>query len=134
MSSVYVCSGNVTRDATLNTTGNGNKVCGFSIAVNVGFGERASTHFVDCSIWAKRGETLQPMLTKGTAVIVSGELKVEAFTKKDGTPAQSMRLNVDSFDFQQRPKENSGNSGGNPQTYGNASQLTDAAEDDIPEF
>ena len=130
MSSVYVCSGNVTRDATLNTTTNGTKVCGFLIAVNVGFGDRASTHFVDCSIWAKRGETLHPMLTKGTPVIVSGEMKLESYTKKDGTQGQSIRLNVSSFDFQQRQKENSGSSGGNPQNYGNADQLTE----EIPEF
>ena len=130
MSSIYVCSGNVTRDATLNTTQNGTKVCGFSVAVNVGYGDNQTTHFVDCSIWAKRGETLAPMLKKGTAVIVSGEMKMETYPKKDGTEGTALRLNVDTFDFQQRAKENSGNSGGNPQTYGQAADLTD----DIPDL
>mgnify|MGYP003677838103 FL=1 len=129
MTSIYVCSGNLTRDATMNTTSKGTKVCGFSVAVNVGYGDRQTTHFVDCSIWAKRGETLAPMLEKGTSVIVGGEMKLETYPKKDGTEGTSLRLNVDTFDFQQRSREDSGNSGSNPQTYGKADEF-----DSIPDL
>ena len=130
MSSVYICSGNLTRDAVLNKIPNGTSVCNFSVAVNVGYNESQTSHFVDCSIWAKRGETLQPMLKKGSAVIVSGEMKLETYNKKDGSEGTAIRLNVDSFDFQQRSKAASGNSGANPQTYGNAANLSD----DIPDL
>ena len=130
MTSIYVCSGNLTRDATLNTTKSGMKGCGFSVAVNGGYGDNEAAHYVDCSIWGKRGETLAPMLQRGTAVIVSGEMKPETYPKKDGTEGTALRLNVAPFDFQQRSKENSGNSGGNPQTYGQAAELTD----DIPDL
>jgi single-strand DNA-binding protein len=67
-------AGGITRDATLRTTQNGDKVAGFSVAVSEGFGDSKRTLYFDCSIWGKRAETLAPMLVKGGKVCVSGDL------------------------------------------------------------
>ena len=66
-------AGGIGRDAQLRTTGNGDKVAGFPLAVSEGFGDKQRTLWFDVSIWGKRAETLAPMLTKGGKVCVSGD-------------------------------------------------------------
>lgn len=136
MASHYICSGNLTNDAVLRDVGN-NKVLNFSVAVNVGYAEKKETHFVDCAIWGKRGERLAQSLVKATAVIVGGELKIDKFTKKDGSQGMAIRLNVDSFDFQRGEKPDGQSQRSNPQTMGDAYDLNTAnpstsTNDDFP--
>ena len=75
-------AGNVGKDAELRSTGNGEKVAGFSVAVNDGFGDKQRTLWFDVSIWGKRAETLAPMLTKGGKVCVSGDLSTREYEGK----------------------------------------------------
>lgn len=75
-------AGGLTKDAELRSTGNGDKVAGFSVAVSEGFGDAKRTLYFDCSIWGKRAETLAPMLTKGGKVCVSGELSTREHAGK----------------------------------------------------
>ena len=125
MASHYLCSGNLTSDAVMRNAGN-SKVLNFSVAVNVGYGEKKETHFVECVIWGKRGESLAQSLVKATAVIVGGELKIDKFTKKDGSQGMALRLNVDSFDFQRGEKPDGQSQRSNPQTMGDAYDLNTA--------
>lgn len=67
-------AGNIGKSAELRSTGNGEKVAGFSVAVDDGFGDKKRTLWFDVSIWGKRSETLAPMLTKGGKVCVTGDL------------------------------------------------------------
>jgi single-strand DNA-binding protein len=53
---------------------NGTDLCAFSVAADVGFGERKQTYWVDVSKWGKGAEGLSRILRKGTAVAVIGEL------------------------------------------------------------
>ena len=66
-------AGRVGKDATLRSTGKDN-VLSFPVATDDGYGKDKKTMWFDCSVWGKRGETLESMLSKGTAVTVSGEL------------------------------------------------------------
>lgn len=71
---VFTFSGNLGRDAEVRQAGQ-QSVCGFSVAVKAGHGEREQTLWLDCSIWGKRAEGgLPAYLTKGQQVVVSGEL------------------------------------------------------------
>ena len=67
-------SGNIGKDAVTRTTGNGDKVTGWSVAVEERNGQDKRTIWFDCTLWGKRGESLAPYLTKGGKVSVSGEL------------------------------------------------------------
>lgn len=67
-------AGRITRDAVTRTTQQGDKVTGFSVAVDDGFGQNKRTLFFDCSLWGKRGESLSQYLTKGASVTVAGDL------------------------------------------------------------
>lgn len=67
-------AGNVGKDATTRTTGNGDKVTSWPVAVEERNGQDKRTIWFDCTLWGKRGESLAPYLTKGGKVSVSGEL------------------------------------------------------------
>lgn len=67
-------AGRITRDAVTRNTQQGEKVTGFSVAVDDGFGQNKRAIFFDCSLWGKRGDSLAQHLTKGAQVTVSGDL------------------------------------------------------------
>lgn len=67
-------AGNIGKDAVLRTTQNGDKVLGWSVAVEERNGQDKRTIWFDCSLWGRRAEALAQYLTKGTRVAVSGEL------------------------------------------------------------
>jgi single-strand DNA-binding protein len=67
-------AGNIGRDAVTRTTGNGDKVTGFTVAVEDRQGKEKSTMWFDVAIWGARGEKLAEYLTKGGKVCVSGDL------------------------------------------------------------
>ena len=67
-------AGNIGKDAELRSTQSGDKVAGFSVAVESREGKEKTTIWFDVSIWGKRAEALSQYLTKGTRVAVSGDL------------------------------------------------------------
>lgn len=67
-------AGGVGRDAVIRTTQQGDKVAGFSVAVDEGRGQDKTTIWFDVSIWGKRAEALAQYLTKGSRVTISGDL------------------------------------------------------------
>jgi len=82
-------AGNCGKDAELRQTQSGKSVLGFSIAVNVGFGDKKTTQWVNCSLWGKRGEGLAPFIKKGTQLVVTGEMSMEVYNDKP-----QLKLNV----------------------------------------
>lgn len=78
--------GRLTRDAEMRYLPDGKAVTNFTIAVDTGWGDRASTEYPRIAVWGKAAEALNQYLTKGTLVhIEAGEPKVEVFAKKDGS-------------------------------------------------
>lgn len=67
-------AGNIGKDAVTRTTQGGEKVTGFSVAVEERQGQEKRTIWFDVSIWGKRGDALSQYLTKGSRVAVSGDL------------------------------------------------------------
>lgn len=71
---VLTASGNIGRDAEVRNAG-GTAVAGFSLAMKSGYGDKAQTIWLDCSLWGKQAESgLVQYLKKGQFVVVSGEL------------------------------------------------------------
>jgi single-strand DNA-binding protein len=71
---VITIAGNIGgKDAVTRRTQNGDAVTGFSVGVTER-GKEKRTFWFDVSIWGKRGETLAQYLTKGSKVVVTGEL------------------------------------------------------------
>ncbi len=109
---VWTFTGRLGADGELRSTQSGEKVLGFRVANDVGFGERKTTQWVDCSIWGRRAEALAPHLTKGKQVVVSGEVTIREFEKRDGTRGAGLSVRVNEIDFTGGPREGEGGGGG----------------------
>ena len=96
---VWTFTGRLGADGELRSTQSGEKVLGFRVANDVGFGDRKTTQWVDCSIWGRRAEALAPHLTKGKAVVISGEVTLREFEKRDGTRGAGLSVRVNEIDF-----------------------------------
>jgi single-strand DNA-binding protein len=91
MSIVHI-SGRIGRDGEVKSVGQ-NLVCNFSVAENIGFGDKKTTQWWGCALWGKRGESLAQYLTKGSAVTVCGEVSVREW-QKDGATKYELQCRV----------------------------------------
>jgi single-strand DNA-binding protein len=114
-----VVAGNIGKSAELRSTGSGEKVAGFSVAVDDGFGDKKRTLWFDVSIWGKRAETLAPMLVKGTKVCVSGDLSTR---EHDGKTYLTLRANEVTL---QSPRAGSDDGVGNARQTSHRNDLDD---------
>lgn len=88
---VLTATGNLGQDCKTNTV-NGTSVCNFSVAMKSGFGDKAQTLWLDCSVWGKSAEGKLPeYLVKGQQVAVSGELST--FEADNGKTYLKLRCN-----------------------------------------
>ena len=102
MVNAWTFSGRLGANAELNTTQGGTKVCKFRVCNTIGFGDRKHDQWVECSYWGKAGESVAQYLTKGGFVTVSGELKLENFDRRDGTPGSKLTVRVHDLDLPKR--------------------------------
>ena len=117
--------GNVGKQPEPRTTQSGQKVCGFSIAVNDGFGDNKRTLWFDCSCWGKRGEAIANNVNKGDKLCVTGDLSTREYEGKT-----YLTVNVNDFSF---AGGNSDNRGGGQSSGNNGYQEpAGGIDDDIP--
>lgn len=88
-------TGRIVADAETRYTPNGDAICNFRLASDVGYGERKTTNWFTCQVWGKRGESLAPYLTKGTPVTVFGTLNLREWTNKEGIKQLSPEIRID---------------------------------------
>lgn len=81
---LLIVTANLGKDAEQRFLPNGDSIVSFSLPVKSGFGDKAKTSWVRCSMFGKRGESVLPYLKKGTLVGVSGEFSMNEWTDKDG--------------------------------------------------
>jgi len=104
MSNNFNCLGRIGKDAETRQAGN-TTATSFSLANNVGYGDKQQTVWVRCTIWGDRGSKSAPYLLKGGQVWVTGEL-----TQREYEGKTYLELNVSQFDFAGK-KSDSDNSG-----------------------
>jgi len=114
--------GRIGRDAEIKTTPSGATVCKFAIATNSGFGDNQETFWINCSMWGGRAEKIVRHLTKGSSVLVVGELKTRTFPKNDGSTGHSLELRVAELEF----------AGRGPDHHNAASDTSDHTEHSAP--
>lgn len=95
---VITIAGNLTKDADLRFLPTGDAVANFTIADNQGKDKAAI--FWNCGLFGKRGQTLAPYLTKGSAVTVTGEVSERKFTDKDGIERKAQDVRVQNVALQ----------------------------------
>lgn len=93
-------AGRLGRDAETNQTPNGKSVTNFSLAVDVGWGDKKETMWVDHAIWGDRGAKLAPMLVKGKQVTTVGRIGLRTYTSKAGEPKAAITCDVQEITLQ----------------------------------
>lgn len=126
--------GNIANEPELKEVGQ-NSVLEFTVANNVGFGDRQVTNWFRCTMWGKRAVSLQPHLNKGKQIFVTGQLSLKKFTDREGAERLSPDIRVNEVEFVR-----GGNSGGD--SYASTPAASGAAttppasspetEDDMP--
>lgn len=106
---VVAISGNITRDSELRHTTSGSAVLNFSVAVNSRhknkdgeWVDRAS--FIDCVMFGPRAEALVQWLTRGTHVVVAGELRQTSWEDEKGNKHSRTEVSVTNVEFQSKSR------------------------------
>lgn len=87
-------------DPELRFTPGGKAVCSLPLVFSKrtknaqGVWEDSGSMFVRGTVWEQLGENAAESLSKGDEVIVTGELSIREFERKDGSKGQSLELNV----------------------------------------
>ncbi len=91
-------AGLIGRDAELRATPKGEHVASFSVADSQG--KDKPPIWWRCQLCGKRAETLTQYLTKGQSVTVTGQVSINEYRDKDGTPKQSYDVRVNDVALQ----------------------------------
>lgn len=142
-----IVAGRLTKDADLRyTTGDSQTpVLGFTVATDIGWGDKKHGVFVKCSLWGQRGEKLDPYLKKGTQVTVIGEGDLRKWDADSG-PGAEITCKVQEVELQGGGRQddqgskpagaqgyrNSAPAGSTAAGSADANQDNDFVDDDIP--
>ncbi|AHK63087.1 Single-stranded DNA-binding protein [Chlamydia avium] len=80
-------------------TSKGKRVVVFRLGVKSRTGTKDETVWCKCNVWHNRYDKMIPYLKKGSGVIVAGDIAVESYMSKDGTPQSSLVISVDTLKF-----------------------------------
>lgn len=92
--------GNLTRDAEMKYTPNGQAVANFAVATNRKWKNQDGTdgeqvEFHDVVVWGKTAENVSPMLKKGGPVFVEGRLQTRNWEGQDGVKRYKTEIVAD---------------------------------------
>lgn len=123
-----VVAGNVGKDAETRRTQSGDAVTSWSVAVEGRSGTEKTTLWFKCSLWGKRGESLAQYLTKGSRVVVSGDLDQELYDGKTYLTVRADQVTLmgggQREERREEPKRESG--------YGAGGRPRDDLNDEVP--
>lgn len=77
--------GRLVSDAELRfTPGDGKPVCGFTIALDDGYGDKKKTYYIKINAWNKTAENVANYTHKGSLVGISGKIITRSYDNKEG--------------------------------------------------
>lgn len=111
-------AGNITRDPEIRHTQSGTAVSDLGLAVSNNYKNKAgeqveSTCFADVVVWGQQAEACQEYLSKGSPVIVEGQLQLDQWESEKGEKRSKLRVKANRIQFLGRPR-NSGTQSGSP--------------------
>jgi single-strand DNA-binding protein len=112
-----ILMGNLTRDPEMRTTGAGQNVTSFSLAINRTWKATDGTQqekvsYINCVAWGKPGEIISQYVSKGSPLLISGRLEQRSWDDKEsGQKRSAVEVIVEDFNF-----ISGGSRGGNDNT------------------
>ena len=130
-------TGRLAADSELRFTPAGDAILNFRVASDVGYGDKKTTNWFACTVFGKRGQSLQQYLMKGQQVTVFGSLVLREWITKEGQKQISPDIRVDEVelsgtkkqDSESVPTQNTTNSASSRNSGG---AMPDDFEDQIP--
>ena len=98
MNKVFL-SGNLTRDPEIRYTQTGMAYTRMGLAINRKYKDKESVDFFNLVAWSKTAEFCGRYLTKGSRVLVEGNLKTSSYENKDGVKVNSVDIWIDNIEF-----------------------------------
>lgn len=129
---VFSFTGNLGNQAEQRYTQGGDSIVSFSVAVKSGFGDKAVTTWVRCTMFGKRGESVLPYLNKGQLVGVSGEFSAREWDDKEGQKRTSVEVRVNDLTLLGGKTEGQQEQRQNQKSNDNQKPASDDLGDDIP--
>ena len=125
--------GNITRDPELKQLPGGTSVVGFGLAVNKKYkdsqgNQQEKVMFIDCDCFGKRAEVIAQYFSKGSPILLQGELELQQW-EKDGQRRSKHSIYITDFSFTSASTSNGGGGGGSTGGGGRAPKIS---HDDIP--
>ena len=111
--------GRLARDPELRTTGGGQSVCRFTVAVDRRFKRdgQPTADFISVVAFGKQAELINQYLGKGRRIALEGRIQTGSYTANDGSKRYTTDVILDNFDF-----IDSRNDGGYQQSGGGSFQ------------
>lgn len=94
--------GRLTADPNPTTTGNGNTVCKFTIAVNRNFKNAEGNYdadFIRCTCFSKKAEALGKFFHKGDPIGIDGRIQTGSYKNQEGNTVYTTDVIVDNWEF-----------------------------------
>ena len=84
--------GRLGRDPELKQSTTGTMVLKFSVAVDVGWGDKKTTQWWTATVFGKRAESLHRILAKGREVLAAGEPQFHEYEAREGGRKFAMEI------------------------------------------
>lgn len=127
-----ILEGRLVKDPQLNKTNSGMYVARFSLAID-NEDKNKTTSFIDCLVWNTSAETLCKYTHKGSTISIVGRLNQRTFTKKDGTNASVVEVQVDTFYFlDKKSSSTTTNANATSNAVEKNTDKIDVTDDDLP--
>jgi single-strand DNA-binding protein len=78
-----ILAGNLTRDVEIKNISDELTVGNTSIAINEGYKDKQTTHFIDITLWNHTAKFANTYLGKGSGVLLEGRLQQDRWQDKD---------------------------------------------------
>lgn len=126
------------KDAVTRFTQGGKAVTGFSAAFDTGWGDNKKTTWLDVSGWGERYEKVAPYLTKGSQVLIEGDIGTREHEGKTYLTLNLSELKLIGGKQEAQGGGSGGSRGGAPKRQrpepatGSRSPVDDFEDTDIP--
>ena len=133
MNKVIFC-GRTTKDVEMRySQGENSMAIGrFSIAIDIGYGDKKKTNFFNCTIFGKQAEAFEKYVPKGTKVLLECEANQNQYTDKNGNKVNSVDFIVKSFEFCESKSQSNSQPQPTPNNDNSWLNIPDGVEDSLP--
>ncbi len=128
-----ILMGRLTREPELRHLETDKSVCGFTIAIDNGYGDNKRTDFVNCLAWNKTAEFVTKYFTKGKMIIVIGRITTRSWETQDGKRAYATEVVANEVNFGESktsPQLNTPQTAAQPPMQDDDDDFTPLDEDD----